>query len=146
MSLQERFSELCAALQAKSGATVVPGSETITPTQVRFNVRVQPGNDARRWLKLTKNILILARTARWTTDISRQYFLDPTDEVRWGWRLIFQGQELESSLALLAQSVRSYAIQASQQLEEVPLHGSPNRSRGAGLTGTVPVGPFATRG
>lgn len=127
-------------------AELIEGTENITDAQVRFLLRVPKGPDTARWLSVIDHMLEIgdqqkhvSKAPEFTLDISKQYFRRPG--LKFGWRLIFQGKELEKWLPVIADSVKKMHIRA-QQLEEVRLVGSPNRRVG-GYTDKVLVGPLA---
>lgn len=139
---------LYAALHALAGVQVIPGTETRTEVQLRFMVRIQPGAPTQRWLGVVDQLLTAADAQlasgkpAWTVDISKQYFRRP--HLKYGWRLIFQGQGLDPHLHALATSLRPIQVR-SRELDEIPLYGSPSRSKTAGPMGTVALGPAAVR-
>ena len=113
--------------------------------QMRRFGRVRPQRQA-VWLGAVEALLRSARDQPWDVDISRQYFLRG-EKLMWGWRVIFQGDQLSQHIDGINAVVLS-ARPAVQQLEEVPLSVSPNRNqvrngKGAQPTGSAVVGPMA---
>lgn len=139
---------LYAALHERTGVEVpLPGTQNETETQLRFMARVHRGNPTTLWLGVVRHLLVFSRQPGlpWTLDISKRYFVTPEDDLKYGWRIIIQSSALTPDIFVqLAQQVRGVQVQG-RQLEEVQLHGSPTRSRTAGLYGQVPVGPLAIR-
>jgi hypothetical protein len=139
------LSNLLKVLQERVSSEVIPGTETITDSQVRVLLRVPKGPTTTRWLQIINRLLelgdeqVATKNPQWTIDISKQYFRRP--DLKFGWRLIFQGKNMDKYFPLLAKEVKTLHIQA-QQIEEVRLNGSPTRRVG-GYSGTVPVGPAA---
>lgn len=132
-----------AALHEKTGAELL--NETSNERQLRFMMRVRRGPTTTLWLGVIDHLIMLGdqqlstQKPEWTIDISKQYFRRP--ELKYGWRIILQGQELASHYEMLANEVRGVQVQAAQ-ITEVRLYGSPNRKSG-GLYGQVLVGPLA---
>ena len=133
------------ALRLKVSAEVL--NETATETQVRFILRVPRGVQTTRWLDVCRSLLQLERNAQWSMDLSRNYFLMPQDQedMRYRWRVIIQGLNLSQYDAAIAARIREVRFHSRTQIDEVPLHGNPNRSRTAGPIGSVPIGPAARR-
>ena len=129
-------------LNRRTGAELV--NETPSEHQVRVVFRVPKGAGTRTWLLLMDRLLEVSEKAPWTLDVSKQYFR-LNGGLRYCWRIIFQGQGMQAHDQQIASSFQSVRAPASAQLTEVPLHGSPNRSPTAGLSGHVPVGPAAAR-
>jgi hypothetical protein len=146
-----RGSGLYAALHEKTGAELL--NETEKPQQLRFMMRVKKGMPTTMWLSIIDRLLQLGDEqlvankgsgVTWTIDISKQYFRRP--ELKYGWRVILQGEGLWDHLPILAEEVRKVTVEAAiVEIQEIPLHGSPNRSKTAGYMGTVPLGVAAVR-
>lgn len=133
---------LYAALHEKCGAEVIPSTEALTASQLRFLMRVKPGVNTARWLGVLESLLIISIGAKYGLDVSKQYFLGPN--LKFGWRVILQSSELPAHIALLAEAVKHAQVRGVPVQEvEVPLVGSPNRSPTAGLMGTVATGATA---
>ena len=136
--------QLYAALGSRAGFETV--SETATDQQLRVIGRVsQQGMP--NWLIVIQQLLLNQEDAPWNVDISKQYFLRG-GKVLYGWRLIFQGEELESYLDQIIEIVHG-SPHAKRTVDEVPLVGCspdrnvPKRGKGAqGVLGAV-VGPAA---
>lgn len=143
----KNLAPLLTVFQERASAEVIAGTEAFGETQVRFLVRIPKGPPTTRWLSIIDRLLELGdqqlatKAPEWTLDISKQYFRRP--DLRYGWRLIFQGKDLGSWFPRLAEAVKKVQIRA-QQIEEVRLNGSPNRRVG-GYTDKVLVGPLAIR-
>lgn len=138
-------SVLYAALHEKVGAEVL--NESLKGKQLNFMLRIKKGQSTTLWLAVIERLLTLADAQKangnpeWTLDISKQYFMRP--DLKYGWRVILQSTKLDELFEPLAQEVLASKTQAQvAEIQEVPLHGNPNR-RSGGLTGTVPVGPAA---
>lgn len=126
-------------------------NESQTDRQLRFMLRVRPGVPTTIWLSIVDRLLELGdqqlATGKpaWTIDISKQYFRKPT--IKYGWRVILQGAELATHFDALAAEIRAVQSQVfAVEVQEVKLHGSPNRSKTAGYMGHVPIGPMAVQG
>jgi|SRR5688572_7577281 len=124
---------LHAALHQKTGAELL--DEKATEKQLRFMVRVKRGQSTTLWLAVIDHLLALgdqqlsSGSPAWTIDISKQYFRRP--ELKYGWRIILQSSNLKAVCEQLASAVET--LRPSMQnvmLEEVPLHGNPNRKGG----------------
>jgi len=133
-------------LRGRGGFEVV--NNTSTAGQVRLMGRVKreamPG-----WLIIVHRLLVRSNSQKsWSVDISKQYFLRD-ERVVFGWRLIFQGKELEAALGDIIQSIVN-APRPRAFVEEQALAGArPNRnepgSTGKGAQGVLKaaVGPMA---
>lgn len=122
---------LYAALADKTGAELL--NEKVSDRQLRFMVRVRKGPNTTMWLAVIDRLLELADSqtapAKWTIDISKQYFRRP--DLKFGWRVILQGENLAQYYEPLAREVLAvHPNNAGKELQEVPLHGSPNRKVG----------------
>jgi hypothetical protein len=123
-------------------------NEERTEKQLRFMMRVKRGQPTTIWLGIVNRLLELGDQQRatgnpaWTIDISKQYFRKP--DLKYGWRIILQGPDLPSCFEMLANEIRKAQAEImAVEIQEVKLHGSPNRSKTAGLFGHVPIGPLA---
>lgn len=135
---------LYTVLHEKTGAEVIAGTEVLTATQLRFLMRVKPGNPTTHWLGVVEGMLSISAKAKWGLDISKQYFLAP--HLKFGWRIILQSTDLENHINLLAEAIKHVQVQGVAVMEqEIPLQGSPNRSPTAGPMGSVAIGPAAVR-
>lgn len=140
-------SVLYAALHEKVGAEVL--NETLKGKQLNFMLRIKKGQSTTLWLAVVERLLTLADAQKatgnpeWTLDISKQYFMKP--DLKFGWRVILASAKLDELFASLAQEVLAARFQTQvTEIQEVQLHGSPNR-RSGGYTDTVRVGPAAIR-
>jgi hypothetical protein len=126
------------ALRARGQIEVV--SENHTSTQLRVMFRV-PNQSTKTWMAVVKGLLQTAKREGWSLDLSKQFFLvaSDSDDMRFGHRLILQNADLEKVDSLFSDVTASVKV-AATQLMEVPLVGSPNRSRTAGPMGQVRVG------
>jgi hypothetical protein len=129
-------------LQTRVQAEIV--DEEYHENRVRFNPRIPKGPQTTLWNQFVARMLQLARLEldsprgpSWTIDISKQMTLAP--DLRWGWRVILQSPAIAETVLAIATDLKGLRVRSSQ-IEEVRLVGSPNRSRTAGPTGTVPVG------
>ena len=136
---------LLSKLQGRGGFDVV--NNTATATQVRLMGRV-PKAAMAGWLILVQRLLMRADGAAWSVDISKQYFIR-NGQVVFGWRLIFQGPQLESHLGNIEQTIvnapRARAFVDEQALAGArPDRNSPN-AKGKGAQGVLKaaVGPQA---
>lgn len=129
------------AITARAGSEVIPGSEVLSEKQLRFMIRVAPGPTTTVWLGLVRHLLGASRGSTWTIDISKQYFLTPDGDLRYGWRIILQAASIAQHFQALADIVKKAEVRGAQ-LEEVKLNGSPNRRVG-GYFGHVATGPAA---
>lgn len=132
---------------SKAGFEVV--SETPNPGQLRVVGRV-PNARMSAWLLVINKLLSAADSAPWNVDISKQYF-NRNGKTLYGWRLIFQGENIAESYDSIAAIVKSTPA-AKSELTEVTLHAggqrnSLNRGKGAQLTESggrgASVGPLA---
>ena len=132
--------KLYASLKACVGAEIL--HETVSPSQVRFIVRIPRGQQTTQWLEVVRSLLQMEVNAPWNLDVSRNYFLMPNDieDMRFRWRVILQGEDIATHDEAIAHRIQKAPRKANTQIMEVKLHGSPNRSRTAGLFGTVPIG------
>lgn len=141
---------LVTVLATKARFEAVDVKETVTQIRILGRVRADNASTTTNWLAMMD--AIAAQEERpgcsWSVDISRKYFRRQGRLV-YAWRLIIQGDDLEAQLEEIIAAAQSSQVQAPQEVMEVPLinaHGDRNAFRngkGAGATGTVPVGPAA---
>jgi hypothetical protein len=137
------LNQLKAALAQKTTFEVV--SATFEGGKVRLLGRVRPTQNTGMLLKVMSNLLAAADSADWNMDASKQYFLR-NGRLTYGWRFIFQGQDIEANLLKIV-AVIAGTKHVVQQLTEVRLHGggldrnvpSPG-GKGAAPTGKARVG------
>ena len=134
----------CSELTRRTGAELV--TVEADDQQVRLTFRVPKGPGGKVWLGLMGQLLRLRRSSEWTLDISKRYVLmeGSEDDIRYSWRIIMKAANLQAHDPAIAGSFKTIRTTGAQ-LNEVALHGSPNRSPTAGLAGHVPVGPLAVR-
>ncbi len=107
-------------LQERGGFEVV--NNTQGASQVRLMGRV-PKPAMAGWLILVQRMLIQSdKSPNWSVDISKQYFLR-NEQVVFGWRLIFQGKELEAYLYEVEQTITN-APRARAFVDEQVLAGA----------------------
>jgi len=80
-----------ANLTSRYGFQVV--TQSVSTSQIRVVGRVHP-NHRRNWIVGMQHLLLQASRSPWNVDVSRQYFLRGELMV-WGWRLIFQHEDVE---------------------------------------------------
>ncbi len=138
---EEHTQAILMALRTRFGYEAVQVSQN--PKQVRLLGRI-PQQQTRNWQVGRHHIFLNERSHPWTVDISRQYFLRGEVEV-FGWRLIFQGDNLAEHVKSITQTIMS-APRAKFELEEQALPGvsGPRRTmndkgRGAGSAGAIPL-------
>lgn len=123
------------------------GFETVTQNvgtkQIRVVGRVSP-DYKRNWLVGIQHLLTQEQSSPWSVDISRQYFLR-NGVVVWGWRLIFQHEDLEAMCTDVIATV-SNAPRARFEVEEQALpgvsgqrHTMTSKGKGAAPAGTPPL-------
>jgi hypothetical protein len=100
------------------------------------------------WLKVMEQLLTAMDTHDWNVDLSKQYFMRG-EKLLYGWRVIFQGEEVAQHLDEIAKIVMSAPL-AQKQLDEVPLGASPDRNalragKGAQPLNKAVVGPLALK-
>lgn len=137
-----------AALHEKMGAEII--NQTSSEKQARFMLRIKKGPNTTIWLSVIEHLLVLADTQlatgqpHWTIDVSKQYFRKD-GELKFGWRVILQGAQLQEHFKSIANEIHAAKLTGPvMEVQEVQLHGSATR-RSGGYTGTVAVGPAATR-
>lgn len=130
------------ALAERTGAEVI--NEERKERQLRFMLRVKKGRNTTVFLAIVEALLATAEVQlaqdkpAWTIDISKQYHLRP--DLRYGWRVILQGADLNPYFDLLANAVRSAQVKSSAvnsggDYQEIRLRGSPNRRAGVPVKG-----------
>jgi len=109
--------------------------------QLRVLARVQKEN-ARRWLDVAKKLKILERSAPWTMDLSKMYFLlgdDDDAQLVYGWRMILKSEDMEAACGQIMNRVKA-TKRRKTQVTEMPLPGgarnrnSYGHGKGANLT------------
>lgn len=133
------------ALEKKVGFGVV--NVSLTTGQLRIMGRVRQ-NSVPTWLLMMERLLVQGASAGWNVDLSKQYLMRG-QKLLYGWRVIFQADNIVEHLKDITVVVSSVPI-VRRQLDEVPLHASPNRNalrmgKGAQPTGKAVVGPMALR-
>lgn len=140
----EQISQILQNLHVRGGFEVV--NKSAKDTQIRLMGRV-PKQSMAGWLIIVQRLL-LASGAGWSADISKQYFLR-NERVVFGWRVIFQGPELETHITAIEQVITN-APRARAVVDEVPLVGARASRNEPGNTGKgaqgilkAAVGPMA---
>lgn len=115
--------------------------------QIRIIGRIphdDAGQNVQNFLIITKNFLIAAKTSSWNVDISKNYFLKEVGEsekVVYGYRLIFQGEDMNQHLPQICSVVDGSKPPSRVQLESFPLHGqTAERNVGKNEKGARPLG------
>jgi hypothetical protein len=82
-----------------------------------------------QWITVTMpRLLKEEKSAPWSLDVSKQYFLSAKEHVLYGWRIIIQAPGVVEHLPAIGNLVQeSRALTPSGQLTEVSLHANPNR-------------------
>lgn len=136
--------QLVTILSSKVGFEVINDHDS--PKQIRLFGRVRqprmPG-----WLNVIRDLLLAAENNPWSIDISRQYFLRGK-KLFFGWRVILQGQDIAQHVTQVCKVIRAADVTTGKELDEVPLHASPDRNalrngRGAQPMEKAVVGPMA---
>lgn len=143
--LDTRAAHLCDALEKKVGFGVV--NLSLTQGQLRIMGRV-PQNSLPTWLLTMERLLVQSTSAGWSVDLSKQYLMRG-QKLLFAWRVIFQAENVAEHLKDITTVISSVPV-VRRQLQEVPLHGNPNRNalrmgKGAQPTGKAVVGPLALR-
>jgi hypothetical protein len=128
---------LYAVLRARCQFEVV--SESVKPSQLRIVGRVYPAG-AQAWLVLVKHLIKTAATMPWDIDISKSYFVREDDELRFGWRIILQAENIFEHIPRVISSINLVEVPPITQIMEVDLHASPLRH------GMGAVGPLRGKG
>src|SRR3972149_5020823 len=119
--------DLYKALAAKCGFEVVQE----TPTEKRLRLVGRLHKD--RWpffLPVLHRLMTQARKGDWTVDISKNYFLFE-DRVRFGWRFIFESQDLTKSLDDIILTIMSAPSPSRVEITSMTLPGhKPDVMRG----------------
>jgi hypothetical protein len=145
-------SQLFAALRKKVGFEVVSQSET--PGQLRILGRIPDDGmslNLNNW-KIVKYRLLMAMEDRpWKVDISKSYFIKKeTKKLVFAWRVLLQGDEVAKHYADIINLIVT-SPSARADVMEIPLGVGADRNntaggkRGAGMMGTVAVGPGAVK-
>lgn len=123
------------------------GFETVTQSVGTKQLRVvgRVGADHKRnWLVGIQHLLTQEQSRPWSVDISRQYFLR-NGVVVWGWRLIFQHEDLEALYADVISAINN-APRARFEVEEQALpgvsgqrHTMTSKGKGSAPAGTPPL-------
>jgi hypothetical protein len=145
--------DLINVLAAKARFEAVDVAEQ--PNQIRILGRVrQDGTSTTmdNWLLMMNSIAEREEQpgCKWKVDISRKYFRR-AGKLIFAWRLIIQGEELSVLLQEVIAAAQGAPLSSRNEVTEVPLgaRGDRNalvRGKGAGASGTVPVGPWALQG
>lgn len=137
--------DLLHRLQVRGGFEAV--NHSTKNTQLRILGRVPP-QSMDGWLIIVQRLLMASGKSNWTVDISKPYFLK-NGKVVYGWRLIFQGEEIWNQLDDIAQLIFN-SPRPKKILDEQPLPGvSGDRNvpsaSGKGAQGVLraAVGPVA---
>lgn len=130
--------DLYKALSTKCGFEVV--QETPSEKRIRLVGRLQKD----RWpffLPVLHKLMIQARNSDWTVDISKHYFLSE-DRVRFGWRIIFESQDIQKSFEDITNTILSAPSPSRVEITSIDLPGhKPGvmrggvNARGKGATG-----------
>jgi hypothetical protein len=140
-----------AALQEKVGFQVVQFSES--PRQLRVVGRIPPDSLMRNegnWKALMFRIKTAEEQRPWTADLSKWYFIKKeVNRLVFAHRILLQGEDIVKHYADFANIIRT-SPEARREVTEIPLGGAgrdrnnpAGGRRGAGPSGTVPVGPMA---
>lgn len=84
----------------------------------------------------------------WKVDISKKYFRRGNKFI-FAWRLIIQGEGVADLLPELISVVGGAPLSSRNEVTEIALLGArgdrntPTKGKGAGVTGTIPVGPMS---
>ena len=130
---------LITVLASRAGFEMI--TNQASATQVKLFGRVQNPN-VQRWLATVSSLLIASRTAEgWSVDVSRQYFLRG-DKLFFGWRLILQGSDIQSSVPQVSLVVQETPVPqaAVSETQEIKLNVAPNRNAMRNGRGVQPVG------
>jgi len=140
------------ALFQKCGYEMV--IETEEPNRLRIMGRIRLGNDGRNmgnWQLVMHRLLKAAFRRPWTIDISKDFFIKTEDSpLVFGWRIILQGENVAQYFADVVNIIQTAPATARTEVTEMPMPGSKAHrnstaggARGAGASGSVPVGPLA---
>lgn len=121
-------------------------------TQIRLEGRVPPNANA-HFLLVTHHLLLAARTALWTCDYSKHFFLKdlPSGTKQfYAHRLIFQAPDIASAIEGIIQTVVHTPQPSRVELQEFPLAGSgahrtATAGRGAYGVDKAPLGPSSVQ-
>jgi len=116
------------ALHARGGYEIV--NETVREGSLRLSGRVKPLSRVPQWLEVVQALYLAGEASSdWDVDLSKQYFV--REELRFAWRVILQGEGIESrvddivNIVLSAPSTRTGQAQsASNAVWSVPLVGA----------------------
>jgi len=115
--------ELYSKLQVKTGFETL--NKTSTDKQIRIVGRVHSPSIP-TWLQVVERLLLRSESSKWNADISKQYFMRG-DKLLYGWRIIFQADDIVKYLPEIASTIDSTPMAMSTPTDEIPLHGNPNR-------------------
>lgn len=117
---------LYVALNNKAGFEKV--GDNVTEHQLRVIGRV-PKARMPTWLATLRTLLQYQRSAPWNVDVSRQYFLQESenDRLRFGWRLIFQAENVLEFLPHIIKTIETVQV-VRREVEEVPIQRSSHRA------------------
>ena len=120
--------EVLAVLRGKSCFETV--DSTPSANQLRIVGRVPADAmsvNINNWLLVIRNILLAQTHKPWKADISKQYFLkgnEGREKVIYGWRVIFQGEDIANHYADIISVVLGAKHTSSSELTEFPLPGA----------------------
>lgn len=142
--------DLGLALRQKAGFELVAHEEA--PNRLRLAGRIREGQtnlNTKNWLLVMDRLLRVSKKSNWSVDLSKHYIL-PAEKMLYEWRIIFQGEKLVDQYPQILQAIKSAAVAARGEVQEIALTGaSSDRNalgggrRGAGLTDRTAVGPLA---
>lgn len=127
MAEQHKAGRILQAMRQKAGFEALNVKEE--PNRLRIMGRVPTGQTNRNtlnWLIVVYRLLKAADQV-YRVDISKQYFIR-NDKVVFGWRVVFEGDNLEKYYEFITNIVAESPQSASFELDEVVLPGA-NRDR-----------------
>jgi hypothetical protein len=148
--------EIVSVLAQRSGFEALSVEEGLEQLRIAGRVRAE-GNNTGNWSLIINQLLIASENnAPWKVDISRHYFRQNTNQGRrmfYCWRLIFRvsANDLPAAVSIIIGAIRSAPVARAKEVEEMPLTGASRfrnevrNGKGAGASGTLPVGPLAIR-
>jgi hypothetical protein len=140
-------------LQKVGYEVVVPTEE---PGRLRLMGRIPADKEERNmgnWKLVMDRVLEAAFDRPWTVDISKNYFKKGKGQpVVFAWRIIFAHADIAQHYADIVNIIRTAPSSARTEVTEMPLPGSSvhrnstaGGKRGAGVSGSIPVGPLAAQ-
>lgn len=142
----QAWAQLGMALKLRCGFEVVQ----VTPSEKQLRILGRlPQLRMGDWLLTIHHIIthVTDNSPGWTVDISKHYFLRGP-KVVFAWRLIFQGPDIVRQVPSIINTINGSPRSNRTEINEMPLIGaSADRNaqsptgKGAGLMGTVAVGP-----